>query len=419
MALFSRNGGKRKKSDIVPELPQNLYGKKCSKTFDHGFIDNIIEDLLNNVPYNKHKSLLTDPISDNICTATKRRKGFVPEWLRCGGNSKSWNELIEEMNKNQLGPIVIWGPSGSGKTCGVKDCASACGLRVFEIEPSVLDSTENLSKWFLNIVSSRTLLGPRALLIDIIEGFDESYIHLFEKILKKHKTFNIPVIFIADSIYSTYSLKKLFSLISRKIRIYTQCKEKIVRFAKMTFAHNYMMEIIDAEAEYCDGNIRKLHNRLKSEYFVKLNDNNKTNRSLFSLFSDDGAKSLFSSTQMMLLGKIDIEKWTMASDHNSLKRLMWDNYLSFSTNLDSICEFASFMSEYYVRDDDYYMYTCGLYFKHISNIETTVPRMTLTSTIKKNSQYSKKISTYNDYLMQSSFLYMPELLKDHQTYDTE
>lgn len=397
MALFSRHGPKRKKSTSeTPSLSSDLYRTNQGEDEKDDTND---EATTPNEPLTSSQNirLLNEPISDNICTVSKRCKGILPEWLKFSGNYKVWSDLIEEMNRSKLPPLLLWGPTGSGKTRGVKDCATACGLRIFEIEPSVLDSTESLKKWVINIVSSKTLLGPRALLIDIIEGFDESYILVFESILKKMLSFTIPVIFIADTIHN-YTFKNLFSLIPTKLRIYRQCPEKCVKFAKLTFAKNIHDNILDSYAATCNGDLRKLRQAIQGNYY----------------FETDESLSLFGSTKNMVLGQLDVDRWTICSEEHSLKRLIWDNYINLSTDLDKLSDFASILGDYTHIDDSMKMsiYSCGLNLKVLyEKTYSTFPKMTLYPNVPR--KIFRRIETYEDHVMKSYNLDIPELLNNH------
>lgn len=406
MAFFSRHGSKKKRSTSDVSHINAPVNKLVDEKEDISVKKSEVNaEIKNHVVI---KNILEDPISDNICMVSKRCKGMIPEWLKIGSNSKAWSQLIDEMNRSKLQPILLHGPTGCGKSRGVKDCATACNLRVYEIEPSSLDSTENLKKWVSNIVSSRTLLGPRTLIIDVVEGLDESFIKVFEEILTKTLSFQIPMIFIADSLYY-YPLKKLCSLIPTKIRLFLQCPETCVQFAKMTFAKNIQKEVIEDFADKCNGNLRILKNNIKllNEYSGK-----------FTGSYSDQSLSLFKSTCDMLTGHLQIEKWTMASEHSSLKRLLWDNYLNLTNDFIKISEFAFMMSAERVEDPlGIHIFLCGLQYKSLHNTTNSIPKMTLTSDIRPNKK--SNIKNHDDFMLRSYSLDIPLHLLHHQTYDTD
>lgn len=392
MALFSLHGRKRKKTSSTVALPANLYSANASKKYK------VEEDTKSD--QNKYSPLL-DSVAEslNVCRVTERCKGMLPENLKMTSNAKAWSELMHQFNQSRLHPILVWGPTGCGKTRGVKDCATMCGLRIFEIEPSVLDCTEDLRKWISNVTSSKTLLGPRALLVDIIEGFDQSFISVFQSILKKEVLFSIPVVFVADSLHHL-PLKNLFSLIPTKIRLFLLNPDNCVTFAKYTFAKNIPKEIVQRHAAKCHGDLRKLKNMINNKFY----------------HDADASLSLFSSTNAMLLGALSLEHWIVSAEVDSLKRLLWDNYVSFATDLDKISDFAMCMGTREILNDplEFYIVSCGLHFKSLYTGTHPLPKMTLTSSIPQKRVCP--VETLDDYTLQSYFLDIPKQLQSREMF---
>lgn len=407
MSLFHRHGGKRKRKVSGPpvHLLSTDFYRDPIDDFACDFVKGVIEKALQPAP-RQVPVLLEKPLSDHVTTATKRRRGALPEHLHKSNNGRAWEELMVELYRGRLGAILVWGPTGCGKTRGIKECANACGMRVFEIEPSLLDSTEALRKWVLNIVASKTLLGPRAILIDVLEGYDETYIRVFEQILTKQTAFTVPVIFVADSMYN-YTLKSLLTLIPTKLRLFRPSIDKCVQFASMTFAKNLPKTVIEYEAQFCHGDLRILKQRLQP----RQRDESYT-------FADaEDSLSLFATTQDMLLGKADIERWLMCSESGSLKRLVYDNYHALSDDkMDDLYKVPELLG---TNDlvDTHGMFLCaaGLQLKQL-NVHTKIPKLTLVANPPKITR--TLATTLAEHQIRASQLDMPSLLLSRQTCGT-
>ena len=150
----------------------------------------------------ENKSLLNEEhkfVFENVTLANaveksvKKKCTTLTNLLEKSGNASVWTEVLKELNKASMSPLMIWGPTGCGKTEGCKDCARLCGLQVFEIEPSILHESDTLRKWLLNITMQKTLLGPEMILIDSVEGMDPIYLKVLENFVK-NKTFSVPIV---------------------------------------------------------------------------------------------------------------------------------------------------------------------------------------------------------------------------------
>tara|TARA_B100000945_G_scaffold271800_1_gene233928 strand:- start:3661 stop:5049 length:1389 start_codon:yes stop_codon:yes gene_type:complete len=456
--MFSRFGGKRKSSGSSSpiRLPSSLYNE---------FVPSLptTDENTEGIEYSEETCLLEEPLSDRIVIPSYKINGVLSEEFKyCNG--KVWIDLLSEFKNNSHSPVLVWGPTGCGKTCGVKKISDICGLRVYEIEPSVLESTDVLYKWLISITQSKTLLGPRVILIDCVEGIDSTYISVFEKFLKKYSTFSVPIVFIADDAYKI-NLRSLFTLIKKKLKCFRPNIYGCVDFAKNTFAKHKTRDYIETHAKFCNGDIRNLKRRI-------LNDGINT---FFE--NGDDSLSLFESTNNFLIGKLPFYKWIQCSTAASLTKIIFDNYLSFLSDIDSasilvddfvnsgsssfntfidknlsentsssssllriptfsevlkskakhvstdlFCQtrndkssiLSSLFSE--IDDDfkDYNLITVALRLKQLCDF-TQAPKMTLYSTTHHTDR--KSISNVSEYHASFSHLHIPELLRVDETYD--
>jgi hypothetical protein len=392
--MFLR-AGRKKRQKVEKDVPI-VKESKCVKKLVRNAIENVKKEIA-------HRRILSTKILDDTCVAeeelsliTSRQYGFLRDHLKFGGNGVAWSNFIKHINKPSSSASLVWGPTGSGKTHGIKDCASACGLRVYEIEPSSTDGLERTKVYLNSITSSKTLLGPRLILIDVIEGFDQEFVKIFESFLAKDVKFSIPVVFVADSIYN-FALKKLFSLIPEKIRLFKPYPERCTSFAQMTFASNIDMRKIQKESELCDGNLRILKRSLIHKNFC----------------SADEYPNLFVGTTDLLLKKSSIDIWEKCGDRSSIQHLIFDNYLSWFEDLSKISDLSDFMGEKTeLNNYAQHIYEWGMYLRLYANEFTHDSRMTMNPKLPK--KVIKRVNVHQDYLDLQSRLFVPECLaKSH------
>jgi hypothetical protein len=398
MSMFSRYGKKKRpretQTQIAPILPLPFHVETVAREI----VQDIIHSALTNQQQATHEKpisslLFETPLSKNAQEPTKRRVGVLPQHYEQNYNCKMWRDFLDHLNRKKHQPILVWGPTGCGKTYAVKECIKACGMRLFEIEPSLLDSTEKLQKWCNNILSSKTLLGPRAIVIDVIEGFDESFIRIFESILKKQLSFSIPLVFIADTLYNL-QLKSIFGLIPVKFRILPQNDYRCAQFAKATFAKHKSIDLINKKSKGCNGNLRKLKYKLNGIFYSDM----------------DESLSLFTSTQDMLMKKLSVEKWTKSAEKTSLCHLIYENYPNTIKDIEHFCQMSDTLTLNMCNSIiDFEPYIWGAQWQ--LNHKDEHMKMSMTPKIFQTAQ-SHLPSTSEEYLLRFSRLHMPELLKD-------
>ncbi len=379
--------------------------------------------------------LLETPQSNNIVNPSHRIRGVLSDALKYSGNSKVWNDVMQHIEVKQCQPCLVWGPTGVGKTFGIKDIANVCGLRVYEIEPSILDSTENLRKWLHHITQSKTLLGPRMILVDVLEGFDVSFLIVFEKFVKKHPHLSIPLVFVVDDAYNI-ALKNLMSLLSVKFRLFKMNPQRCFAFAKQTFARippndvnpvvvNSWDSMVKDACERCNGNLRNLRCRLSSStinfnFCFKFGGPIPHNISSNMYFeSMDDSLSLFETTNRFLLGQVDCNTWVQCAEKTTLLHLIADNYMRFLSDIDAAWEVSEQLSSSYMisyaehQNCDFDLISCGTKLKNLCNF-TNVPRMTLLANPRV--KRLKSTSTLQDYLHSFSRLDTSSLLLSSETF---
>lgn len=341
--------------------------------------------------------LLETSLSDHIMIPSRRIVNCeLSDVLKYSGNGRVWQMLLDTLVQKVTEPILIWGPTGCGKTCGVNECATICGLRVYEIEPSILDSTRDLETWLHNISGTKTLLGPRMILVDVIEGIDSSYIHIFQKFLKKNEKLAVPMVFIADNAYHL-PLRYLFASIPTKLRCYKPNADRCAHFARLVMDSAKLMSS-DRILEYaneCDGDLRTLKRKIVGSF----------------VHHKDESLSLFESTRQLLCNQLGVDKWVLCGDRASILHILSDNYATLIDDLDSLVNMSNALCSTGFEEDLFFL---GLCLRVCYKRDGDFPRMTLHSHRSKN--VLQPINDLNSYRLSTSRLYTPTLLVDPQTF---
>jgi replication-associated recombination protein RarA len=101
---------------------------------------------------------------------------IIPENLKCMGNYKAWNELIEHLHSpNRHVPVILYGPVGCGKTYGVEECLKLSNLKPVTIDGAAPSGVEELMTWIKSVVQNQSIgNNENVLFLDDIEGFIHS-----------------------------------------------------------------------------------------------------------------------------------------------------------------------------------------------------------------------------------------------------
>ena len=362
---------------------------------------------------NNNTELLLQEVVGNIVTPSMFYSSGILSPVLKVFNQQVWCQLLSILKKRESTAIVLSGPTGSGKTFGIKECASIVGMKVFEIEPSCLSSTEDLKKWLTNIGSAKTLLGPRLILVDAIEGIDAVYMRYFHDYLKKSSNSSAPIVFVCDDVYNM-QLRGLVSKIRIQLRLSKPSKFACTQLAKLTFAKAVPIQRIQQHAEYCDGDYRRLNNSLKREFFDDI----------------DERVSVFKTTTNLINGRCSIDDWERCGSQQTLEHIFFDNYIrmlddkhththdkqdthdteNMLQNLQEFADTLSFLSTQCHSES----HNCIMAFKLRQLPSKEFMRFTLqpSSTQRK----LKPPVNRTEYQSLSSRLYIPELLINPETF---
>jgi hypothetical protein len=266
----------------------------------------------------KKSVLLLDEIPEK--PRVSRRRGSMSHFMLNGGNTRAWESVVKSITTTRLATIMLSGPHGCGKTFGVHELAQRhLGMSVYEINSSNVEGIEKFARDVRHVTTTKTLLGPRILLIDDLEGFDETYIAKAVDLLKERKEGDGPLIMTCHNIFDR-SLVKLRPLELARIKLYQP------RVRDMTNAlkglTNHSSGLIGQYAQECAGNFHQLMLRLKTHVQSRL----------------DGHVGLFETTQDLLRGKADIDNWLRCGEPRILTSLLQENAMSIAQRGDAETE---------------------------------------------------------------------------------
>ena len=253
--------------------------------------------------------------------------------MKHGGNRQQWDKFMKSLRQETT--LLLWGPTGCGKSEGVRWCVARFEFKAFELDPSVVSSTEELKLWLTNVSRSRTLLGKRVIVIDDLEGLDESFLRIIYQFSKQLTLADTRLVLICTDKYNPLSLKRFRDL--PDIRLWRPSEATLISLATRVYSHVPCC-VAKICASHAEGDLR---------YFT---------RQLTSAIRSghvDQQFNVFDSTAALLQGRVSGEMWGASEDARFLQRLLYVNYLDFSDNMDvnlvradSFSVFEGFPNEY-------------------------------------------------------------------------
>ena len=246
-----------------------------------------------------------------------RRAATLSKFLQVGGNHKGWGAFVKAVRAAPHRAILLSGPTGCGKTRGIVDAANNClGMTVSELNATSVHGTEEFRRKVLGVTCSRTLLGPRILLVDDIEGFDESYISTLAKILKDRREGAGPMVLTCRNPFDR-ALLCFRSLELNQIRLYTPSTTQLCEAARVV-RQDMAESVILHHADGADGNFHQLFLRLRT----------------FINSAPDAHVGLFETTEQLLTGRASVEDWLRSAEPHVLTSILYENYPSICAERD-------------------------------------------------------------------------------------
>lgn len=258
--------------------------------------------------------------------------------LLVGSNAERWKEVHAWMGKKGEKAMMVWGPVGCGKSFSVRLCAKARGLSVYELTPSAVESPKDLDVWIRHVRRSKTLLGPRIVLVDDVEGFDASYLVPLSSIAFEEGEGMCPLVLTCSNLYDPF-LRSFRSLPSVRCKRPTlpDCLSLCPYLVPKKKEEETTLSEGPCRRSLCEkarGDLRQL------SFFLSGLDSS----------VDERHSSVFETTSHLVL-RSDVDAW-LRHDTGLLRRVLYDSFPSFST-LEEASSLSSAFSDGEGMREDY------------------------------------------------------------------
>lgn len=269
----------------------------------------VVDDVVDALEDRPEARAAVEPLLDAIPKKVRerRRSGPIPPFLVNGGNHRVWQSVSKVITTEKCATILLHGPHGCGKTRGVHDLALRhLGMTVYELNSSNVEGVERFARDARHVTRTKTLLGPRLLLIDDLEGFDETYIVKMVELLKTRADGDGPLIITCHNPFHR-SLVKLRALTMHKIRMYDPRPEDMTAAVKTITNHPHTL--VYKYASECRHNYHQLFIRLK----------------IHAQSTTDIPVGFLETTQALIRREVDTTTWMRASETRMLIQLLQEN----------------------------------------------------------------------------------------------
>ena len=237
----------------------------------------------------------------------------LPTFLQVAGNRRAWEVVVRALRERHDATILLHGPTGCGKTRGIAECARrTLGMSVYELNPAVVRSTEAFVRDIEQVASTRTLLGSRIVLVDDLEGFDETYISCFVNILKQRTASHGPLVITCTNPFDR-ALVGLRALEMTRVRLYPPTAKQMAEAWK-TLRSDLPPITLERQATQCVGNFHQLALVLRT----------------YCDSRPDAHVDLFETTQRRLANKATVEDWSRAAEPHILTAVLHENYCALA-----------------------------------------------------------------------------------------
>lgn len=274
----------------------------------------------------------------------------LPRFLALGGNQKNWELFARTVRGQRNALIMVHGPTGCGKTRGVHECAArALGMSVYELNASDVQSTEAFARGIAQVTATRTLLGPRLVLVDDIEGFDSTYIDVLVRILKRRTVDCGPVVLTCINPYdrALVALRPLTGI--TRIRMFSPSLGATIEAWKCVRS-DLTPSVLKMHAEAAMGNFHQMRLRVRT----------------FCNSQPDQHVGLFETTQSLLTRGATVDAWTRSGEPHVLTSILHENCASIAmrgdmdTELSRTADFMDTLSSLANAPEDERMRAVGM-----------------------------------------------------------
>lgn len=273
------------------------------------------------------------------------RSDALPKFQRVGGNEKVWQRFVEVVRGKRSNLVMLHGPHGCGKSRGlIEVCNTTLGMHVYEVNAANVLGVDETVRKISSVCQTKTLLGPRAVLLDDIEGFDETYISAFTSMIKRRKEDDgLLVVTCCDPFArSIVGLRAVTAF--ERLRMYEPTVKAMAQAAQLVRT-DVCQDTLRRYATDAGGNFHQLDLRLRMHT---------SKAQLTSKMKPDAHVGLFDTTQQLVTRAAEVEDWIRSAEGSVLVNILANNAVELALRGDdsTSLERASAMS-------DFISSTCG------------------------------------------------------------
>ncbi len=221
-------------------------------------------------------------------------------------------------------------------------------MDVYELNSGSVESTEQMVRDMKQVSRTRTLLGPRLVLVDDLEGFDESYIAALLKVLKQRSADDGPLVITCINPFDR-ALTGLRALPITRVRLFSPSMRSMMEAWKC-IRQDVPPSILERHAEEANGNFHQLKIRLRT----------------FCDSRPDTHVGLFETTDALLRGATAIDTWARSNETHILATILHENcptivqFGDATTQFDRMLRFMQTLSDTRRMSDQMHSYALGL-----------------------------------------------------------
>ena len=265
---------------------------------------------------------LFDTTTVPLCNNGKfTKKATLPDSLVSYGNKYAWERVCTRLLTSKS-PLLLFGPSGCGKTKGIHECCKhKLGMRPYEINGSCDLQVDDMILKLDLASNSKTLLGPRLIVFDDIEMFEQERIAAIHRFIQKRTRKSSPIVIICNDPYSI-GLRPFREYERIKLQVPNEASCKAL--ATNVCRGRCSQTVINRVASECLGNFHQICILINSF-------------SVCTLSSLDDHVNLFETSKKLLKKEMnmsierDAAAWGRCGSQRALISIMFENYTSFVT----------------------------------------------------------------------------------------
>jgi hypothetical protein len=253
--------------------------------------------------------------------------------LAAAGNAAAWAEMATALRECSGATILLSGLSGSGKTAGVHDLAmNTLGMSVYEVNAGTVSCSETFGSDLRHVTRSKTLLGPRLLLVDDVDGFEDGvYLRTIAKFLAERRSGDGPLVMTCTNRYDPKLSDIVRHASLRCLCLRPPNESDMTAVGRILFPCTVPSVVsTHARASCVSGLLHQLVVRLRTA------DKSRP----------DEHVNIFRTTEQLLRRKCVVHTWTRCGDPNILTVLLHENCPELCSTLPDAGDDCSGMADF-------------------------------------------------------------------------